>query len=129
MVNANPDPYLVLGVPPTASQAEITHAYRTHLRAHHPDTRPARSAHTADERLRQVLAAYALLRDPARRADYDRLIADTPDTQPHIPAGPTPADHPPAGPVQIPITYHRHNTHTIRVAPSPLRVGPVRRHR
>ena len=39
MVRENPDPYLVLGVSPTATQAEITHAYRTRLRAHHPDTR------------------------------------------------------------------------------------------
>ena len=39
MVRVNPDPYLVLGVSPTATQAEITHAYRTRLRAHHPDTR------------------------------------------------------------------------------------------
>jgi curved DNA-binding protein CbpA len=85
MVRVNPDPYLALGVPPTATQAEIIHAYRTHLRAHHPDTRPARSAHTADEHLRRVLAAYALLRDPARRADYDRLIAHSADTQPHTP--------------------------------------------
>ena len=129
MVHANPDPYLVLGVPPTATQAEITHAYRTHLRAHHPDTRHTPPSRTADDNLRQVLAAYALLRDPARRADYDRLIADTPDTQPHSPAGPTPADHPPAGPVQIPITHHRHKTHTIRVAPPLLRAGPVRQHR
>jgi curved DNA-binding protein CbpA len=37
MVRVNPDPYLVLGVAPTATQAEITHAYRTHLRAHHPE--------------------------------------------------------------------------------------------
>ena len=39
MVREHPDPYLVLGVSPTATQAEITHAYRTRLRAHHPDTR------------------------------------------------------------------------------------------
>jgi curved DNA-binding protein CbpA len=129
MVRVNPDPYLALGVPPTATQAEILHAYRTHLRAHHPDTRPARSAHTADEHLRRVLAAYALLRDPARRADYDRLIAHSADTQPHTPAVPTPPDHPLAGPVQIPITYRRHNTRTTPVSPPPLRVGPVRRHR
>src|ERR1700749_3416580 len=108
MGRVNPDPYLVLGVAPTAPQAEITHAYRTHLRAHHPDTRPARSAHTADEHLRQVLAAYALLRDPARRADYDRLITQTADTQPRTPAVPIPADRPSAGRVQIPIT-HRYN--------------------
>ena len=29
MARENPDPYLVLGVSPTATQAEITHAYRT----------------------------------------------------------------------------------------------------
>lgn len=129
MVRVNPDPYLVLGVAPTATQTEITHAYRTHLRAHHPDTRPARSAHSADEHLRQVLAAYALLRDPARRADYDRLIAHTADTQPHSPAAPTPPDHPLAGPVQIPITHRRDNTRITPVSPPPLRAGPVRRHR
>ena len=39
MARQNPDPYLVLGVSPTATQADITHAYRTRLRAHHPDTR------------------------------------------------------------------------------------------
>jgi len=72
MVRVNPDPYLVLGVSPTATQAEITHAYRDRLRAHHPDTRHAPSPQNADEYLRQVLAAYTLLRDPARRADYDR---------------------------------------------------------
>jgi curved DNA-binding protein CbpA len=129
MVRMNPDPYRVLGVPPTATQAEITHAYRTHLRAHHPDTRPAQSAHTADEHLRQVLAAYALLRDPARRAAYDRLTAHTPVTPPHSPAAPTPPDHPAAGPVQIPITHHRHNTRATPDPQPPLRAGPVRRHR
>ena len=88
MVRVNPDPYLVLGVSPTATQAEITHAYRTRLRAHHPDTRHAPSPQTADEHLRQVLAAYALLRDPARRADYDRATARAANTT----AEPTRAD-------------------------------------
>jgi DnaJ domain len=129
MVRMNPDPYRVLGVPPTATQAEITHAYRTHLRAHHPDTRPAQSAHTADDHLRQVLAAYALLRDPSRRAAYDRLTTHTPDTPPHSPPKPTPPDQPPAGPVHIPITHHRHNIRTTPDPPPPLRAGPVRRHR
>jgi DnaJ domain len=128
MVRMNPDPYRVLGVPPTATQAEITHAYRTHLRAHHPDTRPAQSAHTADDHLRQVLAAYALLRDPSRRAAYDRLTTHTPDTPPHSPPKPTPPDQPPAGPVHIPVT-HRHNIRTTPDLPPPLRAGPVRRHR
>jgi curved DNA-binding protein CbpA len=65
------DPYSVLGVSPTATQAEITHAYRRHLRDYHPDRRSGAANSGADERLRQILAAYALLRDPHRRADYD----------------------------------------------------------
>ncbi len=60
MARQNPNPYLVLGVSPTATQAEITHAYRTRLRAHHPDTRHTPPSQTADDDLRQVLAAYAL---------------------------------------------------------------------
>jgi len=82
MARQNPNPYLVLGVSPTATQAEITHAYRTRLRAHHPDTRHTPPSQTADDDLRQVLAAYDLLRDPARRAGYDRAttLAAAPQT-------------------------------------------------
>ena len=125
MVREHPDPYLVLGVSPTATPAEITHAYRTRLRAHHPDTRPTPPPHTADDDLRQVLAAYALLRDPARRADYDH--ASTPP--PRSPHGPTPGDRPPVGRVPIPITYRTTHTSTADVSSPPLRAGPVRRHR
>ena len=116
------DPYRILGVPPTATRAQITHAYRTRLRAEHPDTRRAPSSPTADERLRQVLAAYALIRDPARRADHDRtdttprrhgLRVETPRNRIHI------------SPVQIPINHH-HNSFTIEHPP--LWAGPVRRH-
>ena len=129
MVRVNPDPYLVLGVSPTATQAEITHAYRDRLRAHHPDTRHPPASKTADDDLRQVLAAYALLRDPARRADYDRATAHTATPPPHRPHGPTPVDRPPVGRIQIPITYRTTNTAAADVSVPPLRAGPVRRHR
>jgi curved DNA-binding protein CbpA len=129
MVRENPDPYLVLGVSPTATQAEITHAYRTRLRTHHPDTRPTPPPQTADEHLRQVLAAYALLRDPARRADYDRATAPAATPPPHRQPAPTPADRPPVGRVQIPITHRHTNTPAARDLAPPLRAGPVRRHR
>ena len=128
MVRENPDAYLVLGVSPTATQAEITHAYRNRLRAHHPDTRPTPSSQTADEHLRQLLAAYALLRDPARRADYERATALA-ATPPHRPQRPTPADRLPASRAQIPITYRSNNTRAAHVSAPPLRAGPVRRHR
>lgn len=72
------DPYRVLGVEPSASASQITHAYRTLMRRHHPDTRtPARQAAQSgpdqehDAALQQVIAAYTVLRDPSQRADYD----------------------------------------------------------
>ena len=103
------DPYSVLGVSPTATRGEITHAYRRQLRDHHPDMRSQHSnSPTADEQLRQVLEAYALLRDPHRRAAYDN-------------DRPTPHD---TGPVPIPVT-HNHPTDD----QPPLWAGPVRRHR
>ena len=128
MARQNPDPYLVLGVSPTATQAEITHAYRTRLRAQHPDTRHTPPPQTADDELRQVLAAYALLRDPARRADYDRVTAHA-ATPPHRPQGSTPVERRPAGHVQIPVTYRNTNPAAADVSAPPLRAGPVRRHR
>ncbi|HET7173804.1 MAG TPA: J domain-containing protein [Nocardioidaceae bacterium] len=71
------DPYHVLGVPRTASPAEIAHAYHLRLRAYHPDTRQLNSTTNPitdldpDAALRRTIAAYAVLRDPDRRAAYD----------------------------------------------------------
>src|SRR4029078_4650094 len=130
MVREHPDPYLVLGVSPTATQAEITHAYRTRLRAHHPDTRhPAASKTEEDTALGQVLAAYDLLRDPARRADYARAttLAATPQT--HSQTGPTPVHRPPAARANAPITYRSTNPAAPNISVPPLGAGPVRRQR
>ena len=128
MARENPDPYLVLGVSPTATQAEITHAYRTRLRAHHPDTRHPPSPQTADEHLRQVLAAYALLRDPARRADYDRATAHAANHRiahkgRHLSTVPLPAASRSPSPTTAPTPLQPTS------AAPPLRAGPVRRHR
>jgi curved DNA-binding protein CbpA len=129
MVRNEPDPYLVLGVSATATQAEIAHAYRNRLRAHHPDTRHTTPSHEGDEHLRHVLDAYALLRDPARRADYDRatvLAATPPAASSRVP---TRATRPSTGPVQIPITYPDTRASADRFSAPPLRAGPVRQHR
>jgi hypothetical protein len=75
MTTKRPDLYATLGVPPSATQAEISRAYRALLRRHHPDTRAAddESQNAAsDTTLQQILAAYTVLHDPALRADYDR---------------------------------------------------------
>jgi DnaJ-class molecular chaperone len=123
------DPYLVLGVSATATQAEIAHAYRSRLRAHHPDTRHTTSSQEGDEHLRHVLDAYALLRDSARRAAYDRatvLAATPPAASSRWPAQ---AVRPSTGPVQIPITHGGSKASADRFSAPPLRAGPVRRHR
>src|SRR5690242_19914789 len=100
------NPYTVLGVTRTATPAEITHAFRAKLRSLHPDTRPAA---VGDAELREVLAAYAQLRDPARRAEYDRAATAVPPPRPRESNPPAPV-RPRAnsvGPVQIPVTHRR----------------------
>ena len=77
MTSGQPDLYADLGVSPEATAAEIAHAYRALARRHHPDTRalPPAEAAAADSALRKVLRAYAVLRAPERRAEYDRQLA------------------------------------------------------
>lgn len=77
MTTEQPDLYAILGVASNATQTEISHAYRSLVRRHHPDTRAPADAPqdaVADQALQQVLAAYAVLRDPTRRADYDSYV-------------------------------------------------------
>ena len=62
------DPYIVLGVARHASGEEIARAYRRAARASHPDSAGAGSA----EGFQAVSDAYEVLRDPRRRAVYDR---------------------------------------------------------
>jgi curved DNA-binding protein CbpA len=80
------DPYAVLGLSPTATPDEIRRAYRSQVRAHHPDTRTTpQSLPSADQQLQRVVAAYTLLRDPDRRARYDRAAKRSPSA-PQAPA-------------------------------------------
>jgi len=87
MSRESDDPYAVLGLPPTATQHEITNAYRRQVRALHPDVRATSQSalRQSDDQLRRVLAAYELLRDPERRARYDR-VAVRRRTVPRAPA-------------------------------------------
>ena len=63
------DYYYQLGVPETASDAEIRAAYRRLARRFHPDAHPRSSE--AEARFKQITAAYYVLGDPVRRQQYD----------------------------------------------------------
>ena len=83
------DPYAILGVTVEASDDDLDHAFRALVRQLHPDTRtPSDSDADADQRLQQILTAYANLRDPIRRAAYDRTRTRpaTSSLPPHIQA-------------------------------------------
>ncbi|TCC49049.1 J domain-containing protein [Kribbella capetownensis] len=74
------DPYAILGVTTEATDDDLDHAFRGLVRGLHPDTRTPESddADDADHRLQELLNAYATLRDPIRRAAYDRAQAAAP---------------------------------------------------
>ena len=65
------DPYSVLGVSSSASTGEIERAYRKLARQYHPGLNPG-DRH-AEERFRQVDAAYRILGDAVRRREYDQV--------------------------------------------------------
>jgi curved DNA-binding protein CbpA len=104
------DLYLVLGVGRNATPDEISSAYRSLLRHHHPDTRTAghETAAVSDAALQEVIAAYRVLHDPGTRAAYDERLRP----RPRVSVAP-----PPVRPDDV----------TSPSAPEPpLRAGPVR---
>jgi curved DNA-binding protein CbpA len=91
------DPYSLLGVSRQASSSDISRAYRRAARETHPDNR--RGDPLAAERFNAVTDAYETLRDPGRRAAYDR-----------------------AHPIVRSVTRR-----AVYGAPPPVRLGPPRR--
>lgn len=65
------DYYAVLGVASDAPAKEITKAYRKLARENHPDAKPGDAA--AEERFKEISAAYDVLSDETKRKEYDEV--------------------------------------------------------
>jgi DnaJ domain len=86
---ALPSHYDVLGVPASATQAEVRTAYRAAARDHHPD------AGGDAGRMRALNVAWAVLGDPVRRAAYDRALARGVPDAPFVASDPAPRTYTP----------------------------------
>jgi curved DNA-binding protein CbpA len=129
MASDFPDHYAVLHVPRTATQREISRAYRSLMRTHHPDLDNPTGALAE---LQLIMQAFAVLRDPKRRQAYDRDAVREANL-----AAAADADHPAQGksqnePQDIPVRLIRHGGPPLRATPvrwesgpwAPIRVDP-----
>ena len=78
--------YETLGILKDASAQQIKSTYRILVKMHHPDKFPETTRKLeAEERLRTINAAYAVLSNAARRASYDATLKPPPsDPEPEL---------------------------------------------
>src|SRR5215469_10144851 len=68
------DYYEILGVPRSASDADIKKSFRKLAREYHPDV--AKDKKKAEEKFKEINEAYEVLSDPSKRKKYDELGAN-----------------------------------------------------
>ena len=90
------DLYGMLGVPSSASEAEIRHAFRELAKKYHPDV--SEDKQRAARRFIEVHEAAETLLDPRRRAEYDLSRAPCAAARPPVPDPAPPRTSPPAAP-------------------------------
>ncbi len=142
-MSKTPDYYATLHVPRDATQQQISRAYRALMRSHHPDmeggraagqqgvqhgvreTDPVGGAPPPEAELLRIMQAFAVLRDPARRAAYDREAVAEPAASTAPAARTEPASR--SG-TDIPVRKVRNpagsSGDTIRVTPVRWESGP-----
>jgi len=65
------DYYAVLGVQPSATDKDLSRAFKKLAKQYHPDANPGNAA--AEERFKEISAAYDVLGDTTKRAEYDEV--------------------------------------------------------
>lgn len=68
---AKRDYYDTLGIDRSASDDEVKKAYRKLARQHHPDLHTDSQKKSAEEKFKEINAAYEVLSDPQKRKNYD----------------------------------------------------------
>lgn len=63
------DYYKILGVTPEATEEELTRAFKESAMGSHPDLNPSDTG--AENKIKEINEAYAVLRDPVKRLIYD----------------------------------------------------------
>lgn len=99
MHGVEPDYYAILGVPTTATDDEIHHAFRRLAKLWHPDrfnNAPPALRERAERRMRAVIRARDVLTDPISRHQYDARRAGPYASEPTL--------HPAARPIHMPNT-------------------------